>query len=78
MSARRPKELDEFEVREELSSYKIRSSGGAGVKGPFKAGANEVARRGAVLVGAGAGGAVGTTGSAGSASVDSGAGAKMG
>ena len=60
-SARRPKELDEFEVRDELSSYKMRSSGGGGVKGPFKTGANEVACGGAVLVGAGVGGAVGTT-----------------
>ena len=42
-SARRPKELDRLEVRDELPSYKMRSSGGAGVKGPFKAGANEVA-----------------------------------
>ena len=42
-SARKPKELDEFEVRDELSSFKMRSSGGAGVKGPVKTGANEVA-----------------------------------
>ena len=60
-SARRPKELDEFEVRDDLSSYKIRSSGEGGVKEPFKTGANEVACGGVVLVGAGAGGAVGTT-----------------
>ena len=32
-----------FESWDELSSYKIRSSVGAGVTGPFKAGANEVA-----------------------------------
>ena len=46
---------------DELSSYKMRSSRGAGVKGPFKAGANEVACGGAVLVEAGAGRAVETT-----------------
>ena len=48
-----------------------------GVKGPFKAGANEVACVGGVLVGAGAGGAVGTTESAGGGSVDTGAGATV-
>ena len=32
-----------FEARDELSSYQIRSTGGAGARGPFKAGANEVA-----------------------------------
>ena len=32
-----------FEAWDELSSYKIRSSVGAGARGPFKAGANEVA-----------------------------------
>ena len=42
-SARRPRELDEFEARDELSSYKMRLSGGGGVKGPCKAGANEAA-----------------------------------
>ena len=56
----------------------MRSSGGAGVKGPFKAGANEVACGGAVLVGAGAGGAVGTMGSVGGGSVDTSAGATVG
>ena len=55
----------------------MRSSGGGGVKEPFKAGANEVACGGAVLVGAGAGGAVGTTGSAGGGSVDTSAGATV-
>ena len=73
-SARRPKELEGLEVRDELSSFQMRSSGGAGVKGPFKAGANEVAWGGAVLVEAGAGRAVGTTGSAGGGSVGTGAG----
>ena len=77
-SARRSKELDEFEARDELSLYKMRSSGGGGVKGPFKAGANEVADGGVVLVGAGAGCAVGTTESAGVGSVDTGAGAMVG
>ena len=56
----------------------MRSSGGGGVKGPFKAGANDVAGGGAVLVGAGVGCAVGTTESAGSGSVDAGAGATVG
>ena len=52
----------------------MRSSGGAGVKG---LGANEVACGGAVLVGAGAGGAVGTTVFAGGRSIDTGAGATV-
>ena len=56
----------------------MRSSGGGSVKGPCKAGANEVAGGGAVLVGAGAGFAVGTTESAGGGSVDTGAGATAG
>ena len=56
----------------------MRSSAGAGVKGPFKAGANEAACGGLVLVGAGAGGAVETTESAGGGSVDTGAGAPVG
>ena len=56
----------------------MRSSGGGGVRGPFKAGANEVVCGGAVLVGAGAGGAVGATGSTGGGSVDTGAGATVG
>ena len=77
VSSRR-KEFDEVEVRDELSSCKMRSSAGAGVKGPFKAGAKEVACGGLVLVGAGAGGAVETTESAGGGSVDTGAGAPVG
>ena len=56
----------------------MRSSGGAGVKGPFKAGANEVAYWAAVLVRSGAGGAVGTMGSAGGGSVGTSAGAMVG
>ena len=56
----------------------MRSSGGGGVKGPFKARANEVAGGGAVLVGAGAECAVETTESAGGGSVDTGAGATVG
>ena len=56
----------------------MRSSWGAGSKGPFKTGANEVAGGGAVLVGAGAGCAVETTKSAGGGSVDTGAGAMVG
>ena len=76
-SARRPKELDEFEVLDELSSFKMRSSGGGGVEGSFKTAANEVACGGGVLVGAGAGRAMGTTGSAGG-SVDTGAGVTEG
>ena len=57
-SARRPKELDEVEARDELSSYKMRSSEGAGLEGPFEAGGNEVACGGAVLGEARAGRAV--------------------
>ena len=45
-SARRPKELDEFEVKDELASFKMYSSGGAGVEGPFKTEANGVACEG--------------------------------
>ena len=60
-SARRPKGLDESEVRDELSSFKMGSSGGGSVKEPFQAGANEVAYGGAVLVEAGAGRAVEAT-----------------
>ena len=56
----------------------MRSSGGAGVKGPFKTGANEVACGGAVLVGAGEGGAVGTPGSAGGGSINTSVGATVG
>ena len=77
-SARRPKELDVFEAWDELSSYKIRSSVGAGARGPFKAGANEVAGGGAILDGAGAGFAVGATESAGSRGADTGAGTPKG
>ena len=46
-------------MRDELWSFKMRSSGGVCIKGPFKAGANEVAYGEAVLVEAGAGRAVG-------------------
>ena len=53
-SARRPKALDEFEAKDELSSYKVRSSGGADGKGPFNTGANEVAGGGGVDSGVGA------------------------
>ena len=67
-----------FEAWDELSSFKIRSSGGGGVRGPFKTGANEVAGARAVLVGAGAEFAVRTTGSAGGGSADTGAGATAG
>ena len=61
-------------MRDELSSFKMRSSGGGGVEGPFKTGANEVACVGGVRVRTGAGRAMEATGSAGG-SVDTGAGA---
>ena len=48
--------------------------GGGGVRGPFKAGANKVEGGGAILDGAGAGFAVGTTESAGGRGADTGAG----
>ena len=67
-----------FEAWDELSSYKICSSVGAGVRGPFKAGANEVAGEGATLDGAGAGFAVGATEYAGGRGADTGAGATKG
>ena len=67
-----------FEAWDELSSYKIRSSVGAGARRPSKAGANEVAGEGAILVGIGAGFAVGTTESAGGGGADTSAGATKG
>ena len=54
------------------------SSGGASVRGPFKAGANEVAGGEAVLIGVRAGFAVGTTESAGGRGTDTRAGATTG
>ena len=46
---RRPKELDEFEVKDEQSSFEMRSSGGArrarqGPQSPTEAGASALAR----------------------------------
>ena len=64
-----------FEAWDELSSYKMRSSGGGGVRGTCKAGANEVAGGGAVHEGAGAGFAVGATEFAGGEGADTGTGA---
>ena len=51
---------------------------GAGARGPFKAGANEVAGGEAILDGAGAGFAVGATESAGGRGADTGAGVTTG
>ena len=59
-----------FEACDGLLSYKIRSSGGAGVRGTSRAVASEVAGGGAILDGAGAGFAVGTTESAGGRGAD--------
>ena len=67
-----------FETWDELSPYKMRSPGGAGVKGPFKTGANEVAEGRAVLVGAEVGFAVRATGPAGGGYADTATGATMG
>ena len=75
---RRPEELDVLEAWDELSSYRMRSSGGGGVKGPLKTRANEVAGAGAVLVGGGAEFVVRATESAGGGSADTGAGATAG
>ena len=66
-----------FGAWDELSSYK-NTSVEAGARGPSKAGANEVARGGAILYGAGAGFAVGSTESAGGRGADTGAGATKG
>ena len=68
-----------FEAWDELSSYKIGSSVGAGGRGPSKAGANEVEGGGGVILdGAGEGFAVGATESAGGRGADTGAGATKG
>ena len=42
-SVRRPKRLELLDVWDELSSHRIRSSGGPCVRGPGGAGANEIA-----------------------------------
>ena len=67
-----------FEAWDELSSCKIRSSVGAGGRGPYKGGANEVTGGGAIIDGTGAGSAVGATESAGGRGADTGAGAIKG
>ena len=67
-----------FEAWDELSSYKIRSSVGAGARGPFKSRGEKGRRGGAILDGAEAGFAVGATEPAGDRDADTDAGCTKG